>query len=215
MAEVKVGSAYATYELRYQGFVQGMAVVEQQLQRLRQLSAQPIAAPRLAEPAGTQTVIPRGEGAGARPVDPVAQAARAEQALLRQANAEARLAQAQGDGARAAQILSTALAQVTTRSVAAINTETQLERVNARLGQSAGQAATSMQALPRTIAGLSNEAAQFALQSFGLTSAVGIAAGALRSFGDAFKFKAELDGARQSIDVLLRGVRKDTRLATD
>jgi hypothetical protein len=128
------------------------------------------------------------------------QAAKAEAALLRQARAEATLATAQGNTAKAAQILSSALGQVDRSSIAAIGAETQLTRVNKQLDG-------SMAVLPRTIAGLSHEAASFAVNAIGIGSAVTAATTVINSFAEAFKFKAELDATNASISVQLAGVR--------
>jgi hypothetical protein len=160
-------------------------------------------------PRGTATVVPRseapgainvGSGPGRAVVDPAAQAAKAEAALLRQAKAEATLMTAQGNRAGAAQRLEAALVGVNRQSIAAIQTETQLARANKQLNDSGA-------ALPRTIAGLSHEAASFAVSAITMGGAVGVATTLISSFADAFTFKANLDASRASIDVLLQGVR--------
>lgn len=96
-----------------------------------------------------------------------ADAQKAEAAILRLANANARLAQAEGDPARAADILARSLERVDRTSVAAINTQTRLTQVQARLASGASNAAGRLQVLPRTIAGLSNEMAAFAKAAAG------------------------------------------------
>lgn len=72
------------------------------------------------------------------------EAERSEKAILAQAQAQARLATAQGNTAKAVKTLETALAQVTRGSVAAIRAETQLVGLQAQLANSAGKADTAL-----------------------------------------------------------------------
>lgn len=72
------------------------------------------------------------------------EAARGEAAILRHAQAQARLSVAQGDSAKAVRTLQTALDQVTRGSVAAINAERQLITIQAQLANAAGKADTAM-----------------------------------------------------------------------
>lgn len=186
MTEYNAGKARATYELDLTPLRQSVAEAKRLYRELAQATQLPPA--QVGEPRGTQTTVPRSEAPNARPVgrspDPAAQAQRAEAALLRQARAEATLAQAQGDGARAATILGTALTKVDRSSVAAIQTQTQLARATTRLETAASGAAGRLQVLPRTIAGLSDGAAQFAQIAgvgFGLGALVQGVAGAAQA----------------------------------
>ena len=176
-----------------------------------------LASQQASQPRGTATVVPRsmapnainvGSGPGRTISDPAAQAARAEAALLRQARAEATLATAQGNTAKAADILSAALTKVDRSSIAAIGAETQLARATKQLDG-------SMAVLPRTIAGLSHEAASFAVNAITMGGAVSAVTAILGSFADAFKFKADLDASRASINVLLQGVRDSGQVFAD
>lgn len=72
------------------------------------------------------------------------EAARGEAAILRHAQAQARLSVAQGDSAKAVRTLQTALDQVTKGSVAALNAERQLITIQAQLANAAGKADTAM-----------------------------------------------------------------------
>lgn len=72
------------------------------------------------------------------------EATRGEAAILRHAQAQARLSVAQGDSAKAVRTLQTALDQVTKGSVAALNAERQLITIQAQLANAAGKADTAM-----------------------------------------------------------------------
>lgn len=152
MTDFDAGKARGTYELDLGPLRRQVDEAKRALADLDVLRSKVQAPTRVAP-------VARATTTGA---DPSIALQRQEAASLRLARAESQLALAQGDASRASTILSTALKGVNTSSIAAIQTQTQLERVNARLGTSASGAAGRLQVLPRTIAGLSNEAAAFA-----------------------------------------------------
>jgi hypothetical protein len=125
---------------------------------------------------------------------------RNEAAALRYATALARLQKASGDGAGAIETYRLALSQMTPGTLEAIRAETLLTQAMKAQGDGAA-------VLPRTIAGLSHEAASFAVQSLTMGGAVGVATAAINSFVEAFKFKAELDATTKSIEAQMTGVR--------
>jgi hypothetical protein len=212
--EYNAGTARSTWAMDLAPLRAGVLEAKQLYAQLAAASAQ---AQQQAQARGTQTVVPRSEapnainvggGAGRNAPDASMQAAKAEAALLRQARAEATLMAAQGNRAGAAQRLEAALVGVNRQSIAAIQTETQLARTSAQLNN-------NMAVLPRTIAGLSHEAASFAVSSLTMGGAITVVTATLQSFAEAFKFKAELDASRASITVLLQGVRDSKQVFAD
>jgi hypothetical protein len=196
------GAAAAKYSLDAGPFYAEIARIKAAYAQLRTLGGQAAS--------GAQTVIPASAApAGLKNVTPqlqsqAAAAQRAQRETLALAQAEARLMQAQGNLPGAIQRINTALATQTERTRGVIGAETQLARLES---QRAGTGAGGAPILPRTIAGLSDTAATFASTAAGLAGAVGVAAVALRSFGEAFAFSAQIDATNRSIAAQLVGVR--------
>src|SRR5688500_7844436 len=115
---------------------------------------------------------PRAPAAPRGP-DPAVQAAKAEAAILRQARAEAALAAAQNNAARAQQIYQAALARLTPGTLQATQAQIGLERAMNAVARSSKEAGGGAAVLPRTIAGLSHEAAAAAKGLLGVGAAVG------------------------------------------
>lgn len=105
-----------------------------------------------------------------------------ESVLLRTAQAQARLAVAQGRPAEAAKILQGALGQVTTQSIASINTQTQLVKVQA-------QAAAGASTLANSVKGVAKELGIFGALFVG-QQIVGFAADLVNSANELEKQKA-------------------------
>lgn len=207
MTDYDAGAARATYELDIDPLRRSVAEAKRLYAELQQAAQR---ARQVADPRGSQTVVPRSEAPSARPVgggrgvDPAAQAQRAEAALLRQARAEATLLAAQGNRAAAATRLERALAGVNQQSLAAIQTRTQLARVSA----------PDVRPFERLRGGI--EGVTGALGALGIGVGVLSAAQAVvQSFADAFRFTAELDASRASINVLLSGVRDSNQVWAD
>jgi hypothetical protein len=131
-------------------------------------------------------------------------AARAEKDILRYTTAMASAQRATGDAAGAVATWRAALAQMTPNTIEAHQATTRLSQAQA--------------ALQKELAGGSNYARQFGqaakdslLSVLGPAAAVGAAytaaTGIVRSFAEAFVFKAELDATTASINAQLKGVR--------
>jgi hypothetical protein len=136
-----------------------------------------------------------------------AAALKAERDVLRYASALASVQKAQGNAAGAAQTWRNALAQLTPNTIEAHRATAQLTMAQNALDKSARQAGGGMAVLPRTIAGLSHEAAAAAAGMLTLGTAFGVASATVRSFADAFQFKANLDATTLAINAQLKGVR--------
>lgn len=215
MSEVLVGTAYWLAQLRYQQLVDGASIVEQQIKRLQALSKQPITfgagigAGAASSPAQTP--------ASTRGPSPASQAADFDRLQRAQAGLEAqqaRLARTQGDTARAAQLeaqaeerLNTVLAAQNGTTVQSIAIERQLASVQqqaARASQSQSIGAQAADQFKSSLIGIIGPAAL-------VTTGIGLATRAVQSFGEAFKFKADLDTATRSIEVQLNGIRSSAR----
>jgi hypothetical protein len=110
------------------------------------------------------------------------EASKADKSLLAYAQATAKLQSSQGNATGAASTLSSALSQVDRSTKQAISAETQLVSVNNALAKSAASAAGGFQVLPRTIAGLSGEAAAAAQSVTSLVGSVTAVSGAVMAF---------------------------------
>ncbi len=183
----QAGAAYSIYRLNLRGFDQDVAAIKREFDAIEQRARQPLSAPRLPS-------APSGGGSGG---SQSAQLQRDADAALRLAQAQARLALAEGDSARASSILSTALQTNTAASErASLAVQTQIARIESgsgafqQFGQAAGQSLLSV---------IGPAAAA--------TAAIGALRGVADSVGEAFAFKAGLDQQRAAIEVQLRGVR--------
>jgi hypothetical protein len=110
------------------------------------------------------------------------EASKADKALLSYAQSAAKLQAAQGNAAGAAQTLTSALSQVDRSTKQAIAAETQLTAANNALAKSSAAAAGGFQVLPRTIAGLSGEAAAAASSITSLVGSFTAVSGAVMAF---------------------------------
>jgi hypothetical protein len=112
--------------------------------------------------------------------------------------AYARLAVAQKQPAAASAILAGTMQQAGNASERALlSLQTQAARTN-----------TGLQALPRTLDGLSGAAASFATGFVGVGTALTLAKSAVDSFADAFTFKADLDATTLSVNAQIKGIRE-------
>lgn len=134
--------------------------------------------------------------------DAGASQAQAERQAIGHAQALARLAVASGQAAQGERILSAALSQVDRESTAAIRAQTQLANIQNR---GAGAAQQFGDSLKGSLLGILGPAAL-------ATTAIGAVAGAVRSFGDAFTFKVQLDATNEAIAAQLTGVRDSGRV---
>lgn len=108
-----------------------------------------------------------------------------------------RLATAQGRPALASQVLAGTMQRAGSASERAlIGIQTQAARTN-----------TGLAVLPRTIAGLSHEAASMATGMLGLGTAISVTTSVVNSFAEAFKFKAQLDATTLAINAQIKGIR--------
>ena len=158
-------------------------------------------------------------GAGARKATPN---------VLALAQAEARLLVAQGDLAGASNRLETALAGISTKSVQTVNAQRQLLAVQTQLATGTTTLGGHFKALEATVAasgsgfaglqgnlgaiggaigGLPGQLLSVGAGIGAVTTAISIGVGVVSSFGEAFKFKAELDATTASINAQLKGVR--------
>lgn len=109
----------------------------------------------------------------------------------------ARLAVAQGQPALASQVLAGTMQRAGSASERALlGIQTQASRTNQGLA-----------VLPRTLAGLSHEAASMASGMLGLGTALSVTTALANSFVEAFKFQANLDATTASIKAQLEGFR--------
>lgn len=207
MTSFDAGSAHSSYVLDLTDFQKSVATVKQSYAELE----------RLRKGMGTPTVPPIKQptlpGGGGNTPNIAAQ----ERQILALARAQASLAQSSGDLTGAERILSTALSQVDRSTVSAIRAETQLVGVQNRLSAGANTAAGRLQVLPRTIAGLSNEAKSFAS---GFAASVGVVSAGQAIFDRAregFNLVSALDlnrralgqfvgSQREANDILQRGI---------
>lgn len=148
---------------------------------------------------------PRGDGSAAKAFKASGDAAlAAERDTLRYAQALASAQRATGDLAGASQTWATALKQVTPNTVEAHRATAGLAQAQKALqrdlagGRSVGQEFTA--SLKSGLLGVVGPAAA-------ATAAIGTVVAVGQSFKDAFKFQAELDATRASINAQLTGVR--------
>lgn len=125
-----------------------------------------------------------------------AAAAKAQRDIITLAQAEARLAQASGDGARAQEILSRAIAQVGGNSRAALGAQTQL----ANLQRTAQGSAQGAQTLTGALGGLNTALGAVGL-GVGVSTVVQFGAAALQSANQLEKTQATLRAVAGSTDV--------------
>jgi hypothetical protein len=111
-----------------------------------------------------------------------ASASVADKALLAYAQTTAKLQSSQGNAAGAAQTLTSALSQVDRSTKQALAAENQLVAANNALAKSSAAAAGGFQVLPRTIAGLSGEAASAAQSITSLVGSFTAVSGAVMAF---------------------------------
>jgi len=190
---IEVGSAYSIYRLNLQYLGQDTAAAKAQIRELQEF-AQQQAAPQIRLPA---PAAPASGGGASRGGDAAAQLEREQNAALSLAQARARLALVEGDEARALSVLRNAQTQNTAASERAmLGVQTQIARIES--GKTAFQQ-------------FGESAKSSLLGIVGPAAAAGVAIATIKktidSFGEAIKFKAELDASKKSIDTLLRGVR--------
>lgn len=128
--------------------------------------------------------------------------------------AQARLEAQQGNLAGAAARLSAALSQVSTTSVQTVNAQRQLLTVQTQLATGTSALGGHFKSLEGAVGGIGGAIGglpgQLLSVSSGIgavTAAIGIGVGVVKSFGDAFAFKANLDATTNSIRLQLKGVR--------
>lgn len=129
----------------------------------------------------------------------------AANAALSEAQALARTAVALGDNARAHQILANALGQsagASDRSVAGVTSQI------AKLQSGAGAASQFGSAMKSSLLGIVGPAAA-------ASAALGAVTKIVASFGEAFKFKADLDATTASIRAQLTGVRDSNQVFSE
>jgi len=198
MSDVLVGSAFATMELRYQQFSDGVSAVEQQIKRLQQLTKTPIVAQAQLAGAGAGSAGLAAPVSRAPSIDADAQAytrlQRAQAALEAQ---QARLARTQGDTARAAQLeaqaeqrLTSELQAQTSVTTQSIAIERQLASVQQQAARGAAQAAQQQRAEMDKLRGALTPATQG-------TSALTGALGGLKSAFGQFGFSVGIAGITQ------------------
>lgn len=187
------GSFYSSYRLDFSLLDQDIAAAKQRLADLTAFAARPVPVS-----AGA------GQASGRAPAADAQAAAdqRAANAALGLAQAEARLAVAQGDTTRALSILNTGLDTNAGASQRAIlSVQTQVARLESGTGVFTQFGAAAKSSL---------------LGIVGPAAAAGIAIGAVRAaIGEAeegFKLQASLDASRQSINLLLAGVRNSNEV---
>ena len=137
MTSVNVGSAYSTFELRYQSLTQGVPLIEQQLGRLRQQTRTPITV------SVDGTRASRGLQQTGRDADRALKQFQAlERTFDRTRDSEIRAARASGDHAQALKLVDQALAraeQGTVRYNQLLAQQATLERQAAQAAQRASQ----------------------------------------------------------------------------
>jgi hypothetical protein len=145
--------------------------------------------------------------------------AKAQAAAAQAATSTQKLATAQNTAAVSAQKLATEQQRTATQSANAARAQTQAQQAALRYAQAQDKAAqasnranSGMAVLPRTIAGLSHEAASFATASLSMGAAVGVATATVNSFADAFKFKADLDATTLAVNAQLQGMRDSSQV---
>ncbi len=122
----------------------------------------------------------------------------AERKALSHAQALAQLAAKSGQVAAAERTLSAALSQVNRESTAAVRATTQMVGIQNRMATSWGT--TALTEFKQGLVG-------FAAPAAAATAALTVLTGTVRSFKDAFVFKAQLDATTAGINLQLRGVR--------
>jgi hypothetical protein len=131
----------------------------------------------------------------------------AAQAAAKLAIADSRVAAAASNAATAVQRNAAAASNAAAAHTRAEKAALSYATAQARAAQATTSANSGMAVLPRTIAGLSHEAAAFATASLTMGAAVGVAAAAVQSFADAFQFKAQLDATTLAVNAQLKGMR--------
>jgi hypothetical protein len=164
MTEVLVGRAYGLMELRYQQFTQGVSAVEQQINRLRQLTARPIVA---------QIGASGASGVGGASAAP----AQLDAAQSRAALSAQRLATEQQRTALAAQRLSTeerrtatATAQADAAQSRASASALRLEQAQTRASRGGSTLGGVLRAIPTAVGALGISLGVQQLVSFGVES---------------------------------------------
>lgn len=134
-------------------------------------------------------------------------------------SAQARLEAQQGNLAGAADRLRNALAQVGTTTVQSVNAQRQLLAVETQLATGTSALGGHFKSLEGSIGAVGGAIGGLPGQLLTIGSGIGIisaAAGAavsvVNSFGEAFKFKAELDATTNSIRLQLQGVRDSNQV---
>jgi hypothetical protein len=208
---LNAGSAYSEYRLRYDGFLDDIKKVKAEYARLQADLEK-----------GKPPSFGGGDTKGAKELAALAkihatiaqQQARAAAAQTTAQNTAAvgaqRLAVAQNTAATSAQRLSTEQQKTVAATANAARAAAQAEAAQLRLAQAQERAAVSVKKnadgvaiLPRTFAGLSDEAAAFASSLTGVGAALTAlgAAGAIAAQG--FQLKASIDAGRASLGAFL------------
>jgi hypothetical protein len=131
----------------------------------------------------------------------------ASSGVLSLQQAQARLEAQQGNLAAAAQRLRDALAQQSTTTVQTINAQRQLLTVEEQLATGTSRLGGYFQGISSQIGGLPGQLLSVSSGIGAVTIAAGAAASVVKSFSDAFEFKANLDATTRSIELQLKGVR--------
>jgi hypothetical protein len=148
-----------------------------------------------------------GNGAAAAYTAQSKAANTAAAAAAKLAIADSRVAAAAANASAATQRNATATANAAAAHARAEKAVLSFATAQARAEQATARANSGMAVLPRTIAGLSHEAAAFATASLTMGAAVGVATAAVSSFADAFQFKAQLDATTLAVNAQLKGMR--------
>jgi hypothetical protein len=207
---LNAGSAYSEYRLKYDGFLQDLRAVEREYARFA-------AAVDKGQP---PTLAPDTRGAREAAqlaklnASLAAQQARAAEAQARAsataAAGQVRLTVAQNAGAISAQRLATeqqrtaaATANAASAAARAQAAQIRLAQQQERASQSVRRSADGMAILPRTIAGLSDEAASFAKGMLGAGAALTAFSAASQTAVQSFQLKAAIDAGRVSLGAFL------------
>jgi hypothetical protein len=207
---LNAGSAYSEYRLKYDGFLQDLRAVEREYARFA-------AAVDKGQP---PTLAPDTRGAREAAqlaklnASLAAQQARAAEAQARAsataAAGQARLTVAQNAGAISAQRLATeqqrtaaATANAASAAARAEAAQLRLAAQQERASQGVRRTADGMAILPRTFAGLSDQAASFATNLLGVSSAFTVLAAAGQTAVQGFQLKSAIDAGRASLGAFL------------
>lgn len=131
MTAINAGRAYAEYRILLDPFRQDVATIKRELNQLAQLGADLKPASLPAPP--TNNLAKAADAAATANARVQQSAVTAADALLKQAAAEARLAQAQGNSAKAAATLSLALAKEGASAEASLRAQTQLATIQRQI----------------------------------------------------------------------------------